>query len=307
MSAPALLRTMKLIRAFEAALAARRDHGFQLLSAGEEAVAAGFCAALEPGDLLLTGGRSIGFALARGIAPRRLMAELLGRRDGVNAGRAGRGHVNDKESGFFGAHAVVGGNLTVAAGLALSRQLSGEGGIVAVVFGDGACGAGALHEALNLSALWRLPLAFVCDDNGYSVSTPRAAALAAKRLADLAAPFGIPSRRVDGMDVEAVADAAREAAEAARAGGPFFLECASARFLSHSTTARETRSKAELDALRARCPIAAYQRLLVERGDLDDGALAALDAEVAREVAEALAFADASPPPDPQEALADVW
>lgn len=302
------LRTMKLIRAFETALAARADHGFQLLSSGEEAVAVGLCGELSSEDQLLTGGRSIGFALARGLDPRKVMAELLGRLAGVNRGRAGRGHLNDVKTGFFGAYAVVGGNLSIAAGVALSRQLSGEKGIVVVVFGDGACGAGALHETLNFAAIWRLPLVFLCNDNQLSVSTPRSSAIAAERLANLAEPFGIPALTVDGMDVEAVAAACRQAVERARSGsGPAFVECQSLRFRSHSTTARESRSKQELERIRARCPIRAFEATLVARGQLDAAQLAQMNHMIAEQVKLAAVFAEASPFPGVDEAMADVW
>jgi pyruvate dehydrogenase E1 component alpha subunit len=294
------LRMMMLIRAFETALAARRDHGFQLLSSGEEAVAVGLCAALRPDDQLLTGGRSIGPALARGLDPGRLMAELLGRTTGFNRGKGGRGHLAAPDAGFFGAHAVVGGNISIAAGVALARQVAGAPGLVAVLFGDGACGAGALHETLNIAAIWKLPVLFVCNNNQLSVSTPRAAALAPARLADIARSFGLPARSVDGMDVAAVAEAACDAAAGVRAGhGPAFLECVSWRFASHSTTARETRDRAELAALRARCPIARGAAALPDEA-------AAFAHEVAGIVAAAMAFAAASPMPDPAEALADV-
>jgi pyruvate dehydrogenase E1 component alpha subunit len=303
-----LLRGMMLIRAFETALAGRRDHGFQLLSSGEEAVAVGLCSALDPQDQLLTGGRSIGPALARGVDPARLMAELLGRSDGTNAGKGGRGHLADPSCGFFGAHAVVAGNISIAAGVALSRRLLGEPGVVVVMFGDGACGAGILHETLNIAALWRLPLLFVCDNNQMSVSTPRATAIAAARLSDLGAVHGVTSRTVDGMDVEVVADAAREALDAIRAGeGPRFLECVAWRFASHSTTARETRSPEVLAAIRERCPIAALTTALTTRGALDGAGLRVLQQDVDAAVAAALAFADASPFPLPAEATADVW
>ena len=171
---------MMLIRAFEQALARRNDHGFQLLSSGEEAVAVGLCSALTGSDQLLTGGRSIGPALARGLAPDRVMAELLGRSSGTNRGKGGRGHLADPKAGFFGAHAVVGGNISVAVGVALSMQMSGSDGIVAILFGDGASGVGALHESLNIAAIWNLPVLFVCNNNQFSVSTPRSAALAGR-------------------------------------------------------------------------------------------------------------------------------
>lgn len=306
---PALmLAAMMRIRAFEQVLSARPDHGFQLLSAGEEAVSVGLCAALAPEDQLLSGGRSIAAALARGVDPGRLMAELLGRTSGVNRGRAGRGHLADPASGFFGAHAVVGGNISIAAGVALARQQSGGPGIVAVLFGDGACGSGALHESLNLAALWRLPLLFVCNDNGFSVSTPRAAALAPRALSDLAQPFGIPARRADGLDPLAVADAADQLLAGVRQGeGPAFLEVTSIRLGRHSTTAREHRGKAELAALQARCPIRRLASELLASGAITPARQAALEAEALQAAAAAVAFAEASPLPDADEALQHVW
>ena len=250
------LRRMMLIRAFETALAKRPDHGFQLLSSGEEAVAVGLSAALTGKDQLLTGGRSIGPALARGAEPGAVMAELLGRVAWLNRGRGGRGHMADPESGFFGSHAVVGGNISIAAGVALAKQMAGDGGIVAVLFGDGACGAGVLHETLNISACWRLPLLFICNNNQLSVSTARTAALAPAKLSDLGAAFGMWARIVDGLDVSSVAASATEATQHVREGrGPAFLECVSLRLLSHSTTARETRSRASLTELRTQYPI----------------------------------------------------
>lgn len=301
------LRMLLLIRAFEATLARRRDHGFQLLSAGEEAVAVGLCSALGEDDQLLTSGRSIAPALARGLEPGRVMAELLGKAGGFNKGKGGRGHLAAPNNGFFGAHAVVGGNISIAAGVALSRQLAAAPGIVAVLFGDGACGAGALHESLNIAAIWKLPLLFVCNNNQLSVATPRAAALAPKLLSDLAHAFGVPSRTVDGMDLSEVACAAGEAIAGIRAGqGPAFLECISERFGSHSTTARETRSQADLSGLRNRCPIARYDASLRADGLLDDARFRELEEEVANIVASAVEFAEASKTPDVAEVLTDV-
>jgi TPP-dependent pyruvate/acetoin dehydrogenase alpha subunit len=306
MSRLGMLRRMRLIRAFEAALAARRDAGFQLLSAGEEAVAVGLCATLEAEDQMLTGGRSIGFALARGLPPGPVMAELLGRVAGPNQGRAGRGHMSWPAYGFFGAHAVVAGNISVAAGVALARRMSRSKGIAVCVFGDGACGAGALHETLNIAALWRLPVLFVCNNNQFAIATRSESALAPRAI-DLAGVYGIPARRVDGMDVGAVEAAAAEAVAAVRAGaGPAFLECASARFLAHSTSARETRTADELRATRASCPIMALQAKLLRDGEISAFALRRLEDEVAAEVAAAIAFAEASPFPVADEVLADA-
>ncbi|HEU0148114.1 MAG TPA: thiamine pyrophosphate-dependent enzyme [Bradyrhizobium sp.] len=301
------LRLMMLIRAFETALAKRSDHGFQLLSSGEEAVAVGLSAALTGKDQLLTGGRSIGAALARGAEPGAVMAELLGKVAGLNRGRGGRGHMADPASGFFGAHAVVGGNISIAAGVALAKQMAGDGGIVAILFGDGACGAGALHETLNISACWRLPLLFICSNNQLSVSTACTAALAPAKLSDIGAAFGMWARTVDGLDVRRVAAAASEAAQNTREGrGPAFLECISMRLLSHSTTARETRSRATLAELRAQCPIRREIAYLQSSECLHVGQVEALEREAGDRVAEAMAFADASPYPDASEVLDHV-
>jgi TPP-dependent pyruvate/acetoin dehydrogenase alpha subunit len=302
-----LLRSKLLIRVFETALMQRADHGFQLLSSGEEAVAVGLCAALTKGDQLLASGRSIGPALARGVDPRLVMAELLGKIAGPCRGRGGRGHLSQPSEGFFGAHAVVGGNLTIAAGVALAAQLQGRGAIVACIFGDGACGSGALHETLNIAALWKLPLLFVCDNNQYSVSTRCSEALAPERLSDLAKPFGIPSKTIDGMDVIAVRDAARGFAEHIRAGrGPAFLECLSRRFATHSTSTQETRPAAELAAHRELCPIRRFTVQLFADGSLSQDARARLEAEVQDRVADAVQFADAAPFPDPSQDLCDA-
>jgi pyruvate dehydrogenase E1 component alpha subunit len=297
------LLDMMRIRAFETLLASRKDHGFQLLSSGEEAVAVGLCSALQPGDDLLTGGRAIGPALARGVDPGALMAELLGRVAGPNQGRAGRGHLSDPASGFFGAHAVVGGNISVAAGVSLARKLSGSPSIVVILFGDGACGQGALHETLNIAASLRLPLLFVCNNNGLSVSTAWDQAMATAHLSDLGAAFGMPSRSVDGLDVSAVADAVADLATGVRfGGGPAFLEAVSIRLRSHSTTARETRSREELSELRLRCPIAAEGLRL----GLPPEEIADMERHAQAEAASAMAFADASPYPSAGSVLDHV-
>jgi len=301
-----LLRSLLRIRAFEEALARRPDHGFQLFSMGQEAVAVGVCAALAPEDQLLTSGRSIAAALARGLDPGAVMAELLGKEAGTNRGRGGRGHLAQPQAGFFGAHAVVAGNVTIAAGVALALQTRGRG-IAACMFGDGACAAGALHEAMNLAAVWRLPLLFVCDNNGYSISTPHAATLAPRSLAALAAPFGMPACTVDGMDVEAVRAAATSLVAHVRGGaGPAFLECRSARFATHSTSTRETRPAGELAADRARDPILVQSQRLQVQGLIDAAQLAALHDEAQAAADAALRFADAAPYPSPASVLEDV-
>jgi len=301
------LRSMLLARTFEGALLRQPKPGFQLLSRGEEAVAVGVCSALERRDPLLCSGRSIGPVLARGVPPGGLLAELIGKDGGPNKGRAGRAHVSMPSIGLFGAHGVVGGNLTVAAGVALAQQQLGSGAVAVCLFGDGACGAGALHETLNVAALWRLPLVLACCNNGYAVSTSVREALAPPNLTDLARPFGVPAAAVDGTDVDAVAAAAHEAVAAARDGaGPRFLELRCVRMAPHSTLTKEERPPVELQELAGRDPLLLYERRLRAEALLDDALWTRMRAEVDAEVSEAERFAEAAPWPDGEAAELDA-
>ncbi len=301
------LRDMRLARVFEECLLRARNPGFQLLSRGEEAVAVGTCAALDGRDQLLTSGRSIAPALARGVPAAGLMAELLGKDGGPNRGRGGRGHLSMPAVGFFGAHSVVAGNLAVAAGVALAQQQLVTGAVTVCIFGDGACGSGALHETLNVAALWRLPLVLVCSNNGYAVSTPVAQGLAPRRLVELAAPFGVRSREVDGADVDGVAASVGWAvAESRVGGGPAFLVLDTVRLASHSTSTREERSAAELVQLATRDPLQIAELRLRAEGLFDDAASAAMQAEVEAEVEAARRFAEDAPWPALEEGSSDA-
>lgn len=301
------LRAMLLLRRFEMALLRQPKPGFQLLSRGEEAVAVGVCAVLAPSDPLLCSGRSIGVALARGVPPGGMLTELIGKDGGPNRGRAGRAHVSMPSVGLFGAHGVVAGNLSVAAGVALAQQQLGTGAVACCLFGDGACGAGALHETLNVAALWRLPLLLLCDNNGYAVSTAVRDGVAAAQLIDLAAPFGVPAATVDGTDVDAVAAAVGEAVAAIRAGqGPRFLDLRCVRMGPHSTLTREERPSDEVEAFAQHDPLRLYEQRLRAQGVLDDATWGRLQAEVDGEIARAEQFAAAASWPDPVEAIRDV-
>jgi len=301
------LKSMLLLRSFEAALLRQAKPGFQLLSRGEEAIAVGVCAALERRDPLLCSGRSIATALARGMAPGPLLAELIGKDGGPNRGRAGRAHLSMPSIGFFGAHGVVGGNLSVAAGVAFAQQQLATGAVTCCLFGDGACGAGVLHETLNIAALWRLPLVLICTNNGYAVSTPVREALAPARLTDLAAAFGIPAASTDGADLDAVAAYTAHSVANTRAGqGPCFLELRCVRLATHSNLTREERTAAELDRLHELDPLLLYERRLRSEGILGNARWAQMRAEVDTQVAAAERFAAAAPWPDPEQALLDV-
>jgi TPP-dependent pyruvate/acetoin dehydrogenase alpha subunit len=301
------LRAMLLLRSFESALLRQPKPGFQLLSRGEEAIAVGICTALEHTDPLLCSGRSIGIALARGVPAGGLLAELAGKDGGPNKGRAGRAHISMPSVGLFGAHGVVGGNISVAAGVALAQLHLGTQAVACCVFGDGACGAGSLHETLNVAALWQLPLLLICDNNGFAVSTSVRQGIAAASLTDIARPFGVPAAAVDGTDVDAVVAATRDAVTAIRAGqGPRFLEMRCVRMGSHSTLTREERLAAEVERFVDSDPLLIYERRLRDEGMLDDERRARIQAEVDAEIAAAEKFAEAAPWPDTEAAVLDV-
>jgi TPP-dependent pyruvate/acetoin dehydrogenase alpha subunit len=301
------LRAMLLLRSFESALLRQPKPGFQLLSRGEEAIAVGICTALERTDPLLCSGRSIGIALARGVPAGGLLAELAGKDGGPNKGRAGRAHVSMPSVGLFGAHGVVGGNISVAAGVALAQQQLGTHAVTCCVFGDGACGAGSLHETLNVAALWQLPLLLICDNNGFAVSTSVRQGIAAASLTDLAGPFGVPAAAVDGTDVDAVVSATVDAVAAIRGGfGPRFLEMRCVRMGSHSTLTREERLAGDVERFIESDPLLIYERRLRDDGVLDDERWVRIQAEVNADIAEAETFVEAAAWPDPEAAVLDV-
>jgi pyruvate dehydrogenase E1 component alpha subunit len=272
-----------------------RIRGFLHLYVGEEAVAVGVCAALQADDNVVATYREHGHALARGVGAAALMAEMFGRVEGCSRGRGGSMHLFDVEHRFYGGNAIVGGGLPIAAGLALADHLQKSGRITACFFGEGAMAEGEFHETINLAALWHLPVLFVCENNLYAMGTALERSESATDLALKAASYGVASWTVDGMDVEAVEDAARRAALAIRAGdGPCFLEVRTYRFRAHSMYDPELyREREEVERWKERDPILAIQARLQARGLLDDAAMAALEASVAAEIDEAVAFADA--------------
>ncbi len=233
-----LLTTMWRIRCFEERVAqlyrTLQVHGLIHLSIGSEGVAAGVCGHLRDDDAVYSGHRAHGHALAKGAPMKETMAELMGRADGLCRGLGGSMHLVDTAHGLMGATGVVGGNLPMAAGDALSTKLSGSDRVTVVFFGDGAVQAGHFHETVNLAALWELPLIFVCENNGMAEFTPRSAHTRVETVCDVVAPYGFERRIVDGSDVGALWSAAGEFVDAARAGkGPLLLECSTHRFRGH--------------------------------------------------------------------------
>jgi pyruvate dehydrogenase E1 component alpha subunit len=294
-----LLREMLRIRAFEAACAeqyqAEKIRGFLHLYDGEEAVSVGVMQALQPRDAVVATYREHGQAIARGIPMRPLMAEMFGRLEGCCRGRGGSMHLFDARTRFYGGNAIVAGGLPLAVGVALADKALRPGAVTACFFGEGAVDEGAFHESMNLASLWRLPVLFVCENNGYSMGTPVAVAEAETEIHRKAAAYRMSGEAVDGMDVVAVEAAARRAVERIRAGeGPHLLECRTYRFRAHSMfDAQLYRDKAEVEAWRARGPIERFRAWLGQAGHLHAADLARIEAEIAAEVADAVAFADA--------------
>ena len=311
---PALarLRTMLRIRRFEEKAAelyaAGKIRGFLHLYIGEEAVATGVMPALTPDDNVVATYREHGQALARGVPAGAIMAEMFGRTNGCSRGRGGSMHLFDVSRRFFGGYAIVGGGLPVAVGLALADRLRARPAITACFFGDGAVAEGEFHESLNLAALWRLPVLFLCENNLYAMGTALSRHQSQTDIARKAQAYDIASAAVDGMDVLAVEAAARRAAEAVRREGrPYLLELRTYRFRAHSMYDPDLyRSKDEIAAWKQRDPIRLLRAHLEAQGLLAAETLGRLEAEADAEVAGAVAEAEAGPLEPVDDLLRDV-
>ena len=311
MSAAELYGRMALIRHFEQAAyrAYERSEleGTIHASIGQEAVAVGVAAGLRDGDRMLSHHRGHGHALAKGVDPGRLMAELFGRVDGVCAGKGGSMHVSDVNRGFLGSLAVVGSSVPLAVGAALAARRADEDGVCVVFFGDGAVNQGVVYESMNLAVIWGLAVLFVCEHNSYAITTPAEQVTAGSGIQARAKAFGLGAQRVDGQDVEAVADATRTLAAQARAGRPALLECLTYRFLGHSRSDPahgHYRGREEVARWQERDPLAV---LAHKHASLDVETRARLDADAQARVAQALELARASPRPGLRDLEADVW
>jgi pyruvate dehydrogenase E1 component alpha subunit len=308
-----LLRQMTRIRRFEEKAAelytVGKIRGFLHLYIGEEAVAVGAMQALTPDDNVVATYREHGQALARGIPPGAIMAEMYGKANGCSRGRGGSMHLFDVSRRFHGGHAIVGGGLPVAVGLALADALQKRAAVTACFFGDGAVAEGAFAESLNLAALWRLPVLFVCENNLYAMGTALARHQAQTDIVRKAEAAGVPGQAVDGMDVLAVEAAARLAIAAVRAGqGPRLLEARTYRFRAHSMYDPDLyRAKEEIERWKASDPIGHFVAALRAAGLLVDADLAALEHAVAAEVDAAVAEAEAGPWEPVEDLLKDVY
>ncbi|WP_303898620.1 MULTISPECIES: pyruvate dehydrogenase (acetyl-transferring) E1 component subunit alpha [Thermoflexus] len=307
------LYQMLLIRAFEETVeqlyAAGKMHGTMHLYIGQEAVAVGAIAALRPDDYITSTHRGHGHAIAKGQDLRAMLAELLGKETGVCRGRGGSMHLADLERGNLGANGIVAGGIPIAVGAGLSIRMQGQDRVVLCFFGDGAANHGNFHEGLNMAAIWRLPVVFLCENNQYAMSMAVRRAMAVPRVADRAVAYGIPGETVDGMDVVAVYRAVRAAVERARRGeGPTLIEAITYRYRGHSKSDRQVyRTKDEVQAWMARDPIARLREALIARGWLSEAEAAALEERAREAVAEALRAAEGDPEPDVAQLTEGVY
>jgi pyruvate dehydrogenase E1 component alpha subunit len=308
-----LYRTMLTIRRFEERCnylyMQGRIPSTLHLYIGQEAVATGVCAHLRPSDYISSTHRPHGHAIAKGVALRSIMAELFAKRTGCCKGKGGSMHVGDMAVGMFPAIAIVGGGIPVATGAALACKRLATGGVSVAFFGEGATNEGAFHEALNMAAIWQLPAVFVCENNLYAASTPVAVAFRSDSVVGRAAAYGLPGEVADGNDVLAVHEAAGRAIERARSGGgPTLLECRTYRLCGHSRSDPRTyRTKAEEEEWAARDPIKCMGEHLLAHGLATQTVLDQVEKDVTAAVDDAVAFAEASPAPEPEDALQHVF
>jgi acetoin:2,6-dichlorophenolindophenol oxidoreductase subunit alpha len=307
-----LLRTMWLIRAFEekvsALYAAREIVGLLHLGIGQEAVAVGTCSLLRTDDYVFGGHRSHGHAIAKGVDIKRLMAEIAGRASGYCAGKGGSMHIVAIDAGFVTATGVVGGTIPLALGAAFAAKEKGKGQVAVVFFGDGAGQAGPFHESLNIASLWRLPVIFACENNGYAEFTPLSAHTLVERLARHAQTYKIPSSTVDGNDLVEVRGAMAKAVQHARTGkGPAFVECLTHRLRGHyEGDPAKYRELSELAEWKQKDPIARFTRELKHRKAISDRRIEAIEREARDLVEQAAQFALASPWPAREEVDSQV-
>jgi TPP-dependent pyruvate/acetoin dehydrogenase alpha subunit len=315
LSHPVLLdwyRRMFMIRSFEQCVddlnKAGLVPGTAHLYVGMEAIAVGSCAAMEKYDLLTSTHRGHGHCLARDLDPGRMLAEILGRADGYCRGKGGSMHIADISRGVLGADGIVGGGIPIAVGASLGMRRKGIDAVVFCFFGDGASNQGSFHESINLAAVLRLPVVFICENNLWALSAPFAETTAGGDVAKRAAAYGIPGERVDGNDIQAVFKAISDVAIRARNGaGPALVECLSYRWEPHSLFTRgELRPQREIEEWKRKDPIERFRDQLVKRKIMTSTIIEQINAEVSADIVKAVEFAKSSPAPAPETAFEDV-
>jgi len=279
---------------------------------GQEAVSVGVCSNLRQGDYMVNTHRGHGNCIAKGADLKLMMAELLGKSTGYCKGKGGSMHIADFEGGNLGANGIVGGGIPIAVGAGISIQNRATDQVVACFFGDGATNQGTFHESLNMAAIWRLPVIFVCENNLYALSTPIREAVSVSRISDRAIAYGIPGMSIDGNDVIELFTKVKEVVERARAGeGPTFLDCVTYRSFGHFTgdpgRGITYRSKEEMDQWLNRCPIKKFRERLLQEKIMTEEMDKTIEANVKTSIEEAVQFAKESPFPSPEEALQDLF
>jgi len=309
-----LYETMLTIRRFEERLVeeftAGSITGFVHSYIGQEAIATGVISHMTKTDRIVSHHRGHGHCICKGADMKRMMAEIYGKKTGYCKGKGGSMHIADFSIGMLGADGIVGAGLPIVTGAAIAQQLERKGKIAAVFFGDGACNEGEFHEALNIASLYKLPLLFVCENNGWGVNTSAAESLGAKEITRMPEAYHIANKCIYGNNVERVYQAAGEAIERLRKGdGPFFLECKTYRWHKHflSNALPDLRPIEELNAWKKKCPLQAYEKKLLKQGILTPAKIKSMNGRILRKVEEANDFALSSPFPAPQDALLDVY
>ena len=283
--------------------------GFLHLYIGQEAVATGLVAARQPQDRVITAYRDHGVALNCGIPANQVMAELMGKATGVSKGKGGSMHMASPEHNMWGGHAIVGGHLPIAAGLALGDQYAGNDSVTICMFGDGATNIGFFHEALNLSKVWKLPVLWVCENNQYGMGTSVERASAVSEIRQKAEGYQIPNKRIEGMDVMNVYEEAKKAIEYVRAGnGPYLLEVITYRFMGHSMGDPERyREKQEIEKWKEEDPIGIFRKKLISKKTATAKALDEIEERAMQDALKAVEFGEASPEPAPEALFEDVY
>lgn len=309
-----MLHSMLLTRRFEEKLTELcqiegKVPGMMILCTGQEAVAAGVCAALQPGDAIVPNHRSHGHLLARGADPNALMAECFGKATGCNKGKSGTLHIAVPEVNAFCTTTVVGGGIPIAAGMAFAQKYRKEKNVTVCFFGDGAADEGSFHEALNLASLWDLPVLFVCENNLYAGAQRYEEHTKIRDIADRSVAYAVPGTVVDGNDAAAVFGATQRARARAIAGeGPSLIECKTYRCRGHGESDHQLyQPKEEIAAWKERCPLPRLRDDLLRRGLIDEAELKTLEERISKVVDDAVRFAEESPWPAPEDALTDVY
>jgi len=312
-SALAALESLLAIRFFEEAVdglfARGLMHGTMHLSIGQEAVATGVCAALRQSDFITSTHRGHSHCIAKGADLTRMMAELLAKQTGYCRGRGGSMHIADAKTGNLGANGIVAGGIPIATGAALAQKLTKSDNVVVSFFGDGATNEGAFHEALNLAAVWELPVIFVCENNKYGMSFSTAKSMKVEKISERAAAYGMPGVTVDGNDVDAVYEVTKHAVDRARAGqGPTLIECVTYRHKGHSKRDKNLyRTKEEIDFWKTKDPVGKFETLLIEKKVLTKQQADEVTEKVRNDIRTAITEASAAPDSDPAELITSVF